>query len=116
MLIIPGNSFQNVFITIQFTIKVGTTCDIPRETAETVGSNFSSHNFALLRTCGPVFLHSTENMRQNEDLGVSLRILVGIRVCAKNHKSYSSPLQNFENRLQKFESAFWERSVCPSGR
>ena len=55
-------------------------------------------------------------MRENEDLGVSLRILVGIRVCAKNYDSHSSQLQKFENRLQKFESAFWERSVCPSGR
>ena len=55
-------------------------------------------------------------MRQNEDLGVSLRILVGISVSAKNHKKYASPLQHFENQLQKFESAFWERSVCPSGR
>ena len=83
---------HNIFITIQFTVKVGTTYDIPRETAETVESIFSGHNFALLRTCGAVFIHPTENMRQNEDLGVSLRILVGISVCAKNHGCYASQL------------------------
>ena len=79
-------------ITIQLTIKARTTCDIPRETAETVESIISDHNFPLLRTCGPFFNHPTENMRQNEDLGVSLRILVGISVCAKNRGCYASQL------------------------